>query len=336
MNSNNGIIGKKPKRYILLIVSAVMIIILAVSLWICYRVMQAEAHVRYVGITNVATEKVTKVVHGMKMNAKNVFDEVGKHLDSPDAVIGALQSKTSLNPEVKGYFAAFEPGFFPEKGQWFEPYVHHKDSSLFVVSQVGSARHDYTTSGWYIRAKEHKMDFWSEPYYYQDYDEIGLSGYYCTYVEPVFDEKGSLICVCGADITMNWLAKKLRHIDESARTNAMLNLFHKGSQNFYTVVLNHSGSAIAHPEDKPITITDADMLGNMAKEISGMKDMTVNGLDVRVYYAPIDDIDWTVALVVPKEDIWLPLLLPGLVLLLITIVGIAAIYMLLGKTSKMK
>jgi len=331
VNTRNGRYGKMPKRYILLTVSAVMIITLAMSLWICFRVMTAEAHVRYVGIVNVAAEKVTKSVRGMEMNAKNVFDEVSKHLDSPDAVIKALLSKTSLNPEVKGYFAAFEPGYFPEKGHWFEPYVHHKDSSQFIVSQVGSARHDYTTSGWYVRAKEQKAGFWSDPYYYQDNDEIGLSGHYCTYVEPVFDEKESLICVCGADMTLEWLAKKLRHIDESARTNAMLNQFHKGSQNFYTVVLSHDGSAIAHPEEKPVTITDADMLSNMAKKVSGMKDLTINGLDVCVYYAPIEDINWTVALVVPNEDIWKPLLFPGLILLLIIITGIAIIYMSLRR-----
>ena len=61
---------------------------------------------------NIASEKIAKTVRGMEMNAMNEFDEVEKHLDSPEAVIAALQSKTSLNPEVRGYFAAFEPGYF--------------------------------------------------------------------------------------------------------------------------------------------------------------------------------------------------------------------------------
>ena len=150
-----------------------MIITLSVTLWVCFRVMKAEAHVRYVGISNLAAEKIAMTVHGMEMNARNVFDEVAKHMDTPDAVVNALECKTELNPEVKGYFAAFEPDYFKQKGRWFEPYVHHKDSSLFVVSQVGSARHDYTQSNWYIRAKEQKETFWSDPYYYQDNDEIG-------------------------------------------------------------------------------------------------------------------------------------------------------------------
>lgn len=309
-----------------------MIIALVMSLWVIQRAMKAEAHVRYVGIIHLAAEKVTKTVWGMEMNAKNVFDEVAKNLGSPEAVIAALQSKTSLNPEVKGYFAAFEPDYFQQKGRWFEPYVHHRDSSHFEVSMVGSARHDYTTSSWYVRAKQQQTDFWSDPYYYQDNDENGLSGHYCTYVKPLFDANGRLACVCGADMTLEWLAKKLRHIDESARTNAMLNQFNKYSQSFYTVILNYDGSAIAHPEGRPMTMEDADVLSDMAKKVSGSKDMMVNGVSSRVYYVPMEDINWTVALVVPTEDFWWPFFITALVLIAMTTVGIVTIFfMLRGK-----
>ena len=323
--------GRLPKRQVLILSSVVMIIILAVALWTNYRAMKAEAHVRYVGISNLAAEKVALTVRAMEMNAKNVFDEVTKHMDTPEAVVSALQCKASLDPEVKGYFAAFEPNFFKQKGYWFEPYVHHNDQSTFVVSQVGSARHDYTQSNWYIHAKEQKTEFWSDPYYYHDNDEIGISGQYCTFVKPVFDAKGQLACVCGADITLEWLAKKLRHIDQRARTNALMNKFFKGSQQFYTVLLNHDGSSLAHPEDKPLTITDPDVLTDMSREASGITEMTVNGVPARVYYTPLEDIHWTVALVVPEEEIWSPFLITSLSLVAITLAGILLLFMLLRK-----
>ena len=323
--------GKSPRRKVLIIASAVMIITLAAGLWINYRSMEAEAHVRYVGISNVAAEKVALTVRAMEMNAKNVFDEVSKHMDPPETAVAALQSKASLNPEAKGYFAAFRPNFFQQKGYWFEPYVHRNEKGIFVMSQVGSARHDYTKSGWYMRAKEQKEEFWSDPYYYQDNDEIGLSGLYCTFVKPVFDAKDSLACVCGADITLEWMAKKLRHIDESARTDATMNKFFKGSQKFYTVLLKHDGSPIAHPEDKPLTITDPDVLTDMARETSGITDMTVNGVPARVYYTPLEDINWTVALVVPAEELRSSFLFTSLSLIAITLAGIIFIFIVLRK-----
>lgn len=331
MNTTKTSNAKSTKKYVLLTASAVMLITLLTSLWICYRVMLAEAHVRYVGVMNKAAEKVNMTMRSLEMNAKNVFDEVSKHLDSPEAVIEALQSKTSLNPEVKGYFAAFEPEYFPQEGRWFEPYVHHQDSSQFVVNEVGSENHDYTSSPWYIQAKNLNAESWCDPYYYEDNDEIGLSGLYCTFSKPVFDAKGRLACICGADITLEWLAKKLRHIDESARTDGFLNIFHKGSQEMYTAVINHDGSAIAHPEGKPVTITDPEILGNLKKQLSGMKDLTVNGVPARIYYSPLEDISWSVALVVPKEDIWRPLLLPAFLLLLTAAAGILIISIVLKK-----
>lgn len=323
--------GSRSIKNVLATVAGVMIIILAVALWICYGTLKSEVHVRYVGLTNVAAEKVAKTIQGMEMNAKNVFDEVEKHLDSPDAVIEALMSKTSLNPEVKGYFAAFEPNYFEQKGYWFEPYVHHRDSGGFLVNQVGSARHDYTKSGWYVSAKETCDDkpdagFWSEPYYYHDNDEIGLSGHYCTYVKSVFDKNGAMACVCGADMTLEWLSKKLRQIDDAGRTHVMLNRFYQVDPDFYTVVLNHDGSTVANPDGKPMSITDGQVLRDLKEKKSGMIDMTVNGVASRVYYTPIENINWAMALIVPHQNVWSLLALPGLLLLVLALIGLVVIF----------
>ena len=157
---------KRTGLYAILTVLVVCCALAGISYWVCSKAVKAEYHARYAGIMNIAAEKLAKTIHGMEMNAMNEFDEVEKHLDSPEAVITALQSKTSLNPEIRGYFAAFEPDYFPQKGRWFEPYVHHVDSSAFEVRLVGSARHNYFKSPWYIRAKQSNASFWSEPYYY--------------------------------------------------------------------------------------------------------------------------------------------------------------------------
>ena len=129
---------KRFRMYVLLTVLAVFVVFSAVALWTCYQAVSAESHVRYAGMMNIASGKIAKTIRGMEMNAMNVFDEVEKHLDSPESVIAALESKTSLNPEVRGYFAAFEPEYFPQKGTWFEPYVVHVDTSDFEVHMVGT------------------------------------------------------------------------------------------------------------------------------------------------------------------------------------------------------
>ena len=322
MIESNHNLTKKTKAVILSSVFIVSLLLLVVALWVCSYYIKAEAHARYVGVMNVASEKIAKTVSGMEMNAMNVFDEVQKHMDTSEAVIDALKSKTNLNPDVRGYFAAFELDYFPEKGKWFEPYVHQTDSSSeFQMTQVGSARHNYTKSDWYVRAQKSKEGFWSDPYYY--YDGTDMSGHSCTFVEPVFDATGRLACVCGADITFDWLTKELQRIDEQYQHHESLNKYVlMRNLGFFSVVVDHDGSCLIHPDNKKLPIKDKGMLQDLADKQSGTIDIVVDGVPSTLYYGPIEGIDWTMVIVAPKDDVRKPLLTVGLVLLAVAVVGI--------------
>lgn len=323
----------KTKSFILLTAAAVMLVMLTLCFLVCRYTMKAETHVRYVGIMDVASEKIAKSISGMEMNAMNVFDEVQKHMESPDAVIAALHSKTSLNPDVNGYFAAFELNHFPEKGRWFEPYVHKADNSnQFVMSQVGSARHDYTQSDWYVRAKERSMSFWSDPYYY--YDGTSISGHYCTFVEPLYDANGKLVCVCGADMTFEWLSKELKQIDYASKQDDLLNRYLLNKDlDFYTVVLNDDGTCLAHPEGKSVTMKDEQVISDLKQRKSGKVNMTVGGKSATVYYGPIRNIGWSVAVIVPDQNVLQPVILTGVTLFVVMVLGLIVIWILLKRQS---
>ena len=64
---------------VLLTVAAVLMVVFCVSYCVCYQAVQSESHTRYVGIMNLASEKIAKTVSGMEMNAMNEFDEVRNH-----------------------------------------------------------------------------------------------------------------------------------------------------------------------------------------------------------------------------------------------------------------
>lgn len=326
--------SSKSSFSLLLTVFSVIIILTAIFLWVAYLLLKSENHLRYVGIKNVAAEKIAKTAWGMEMNAENVFDEVGKHLDSPDAVIKALESKANLNPEVRGYFAAFVPDYYPQKGTWFEPYVHQTDSSRdskYVLTLVGSARHDYTKSDWYVRALKTQDSFWSDPYYY--FDGTSISGHYCTYVKPISDGR-RLACVCGADMTFEWLTKSLEQIDASAKSDKQLEHFILSTDSdFYTVVFNRDGSCIAHPEDKRLTVTDEHIIKEISQQKSGSFDIDVKGVPCTVYYGPIDHVDWSVLVVVPQHGLWKSLGLLGLAMLLLALAGMLVVWLSYRRTK---
>ena len=330
-NMKNNTETGKVRKSILLIVASVLLLMVVVSFLVCRYTLMKETHVCYMGIMHMSAEKISKTVGGMEMNAMNVFDEVGKHMDSPESVIAALKSKTSLNLDVKGYFAAFVPNYFPQKGQWFEPYVHQTDSrGGFTVRDVGSASHDYTKSDWYIRALDAKDCFWSDPYFY--YDGTGISGRYCTFVKPVFDASGRLACVCGADMTFEWLTNELKRMDDATRRSDMLTKFRMfAGLDFYTVLLDKDGNCVAYPQGRSVPLKDEEVLRNLAEKKSGSVDVTVNGVSSTAYYAPLEHIGWSVAVIVPDHVIWKPLLIVGAILMTMAVLGLLVVWLALRR-----
>lgn len=296
----------KTRRRVLLTVFVVLTAMATLAMIAQYQVILAEAYSRYVGIKNIATEKIAKIIRGTEINANNVFEEVSTHLDAPEEVITALKSKVNMNLDVRGYFAAFTPNYFPEKGTWFEPYIFQPEYGGFDYRQVGSARHNYTKSPWYIQAEESSKSFWSEPYYY--YDGTSMSGHYVTFVKPIYDSKGNLACVCGADMKFEWLAKELKWVDERGMNSKILNKYQMFSApKFYTIILDHDGACIAHPEGKELNFTDKEMLNDLEKKKDGVITIDIDGKSCTVYYGPIEFVDWSVAVIVPRYDIWKPM-----------------------------
>ena len=319
--------ANKQRLKLFLAVSIVILIAVGASYWVVNKALKAETNVRYSGLQSYVASELCRTIKGMELSAENVFNEVEKHLVSPDAVIEALESESNLNPDVRGYFAAFEPDYFKEKGRWFEPYVHHTDSTNFEMTQVGSVRHDYTQSRWYIRAKDLKMPFWSKPYYY--YDGTNISGHYCTYVKPVFDSTGKLACVCGADITFEWLSKELLNIDEKCRNVKQVNIFRlKRDFEFYSVVFDKDGTCLVHPQDKNVAITDEVILGNLNDHVGGVAEIDISGVPSVVYYGPIEGMDWTVAVIASKSDLQKPFTYMSIVLALIAVLGIVTVWVI--------
>ena len=305
--------------WVMVTVTVVMAVTGALVWQTCRQISIAANNARYAGMTALVAEKIGNTIKSMEMSAMNVFDEVEKNMDSPESVIAALQRKTSLNPEVRGYFAAFEPNYFAEKGQWFEPYVHHVDDGDFKLRLVGSARHNYHKSDWYVRAKRGHKSFWSAPYYY--YDGTNISGHYTTFVKPVYDDDGRLACVCGADMTFEWMSAELTRFDNQLRNNELLNKYFV-LDDFYTMVINDDGSRIAGPDDKAVTLSEAVSANKITLHRSGVVDMTVNGVPSTVYYVPINRVDWSVALVVAHQDVQPVMLTLGLVLGTVMLLGL--------------
>ena len=103
---------------------------------------------------------------------------------------------------------------------------------------------------------------------------------------------------------------------------------------FYTVVIDDDGSCIVHPEGKNVPIKDKTVLKAMEQRKSGSFDMDVEGQRSFIYYAPIADIDWSVAVVVPAQDAKQPIRLMAIALLVIVLICSLIVWFVLGRYAK--
>ena len=108
----------------------------------------------------------------------------------------------------------------------------------------------------------------------------------------------------------------------------MLNILRMSRDfDFYTVVVNSDGSCIAHPEGKNIPFADENVIRDLAEKKSGIVEMDINGVPSTVYYRPIDYINWSVAVITPKQGVQKPLLILGLCFLATTVLGMTVIWL---------
>ena len=298
-------------KKVLATVLIIMFITLTMTFIAAYRGMRGEIRGRYLSLMNVVAEKIHLEVKTMEIEAMNVSDEVEHHLSSPESVMAALEKELRLNNFATGYFAAFEPDYFPEKGKWFEPYVYKQNDGSYRSDQVGSERHDYLNSDWYIRAMKEEKGFWTSPYIYRD--ETGYGGVFCTFVIPIRNETGRLIGVCGADLLLdNLMNEGMQNIDERY-----------SHLDFYSFIINDEGTYIAHPDKKRVlkenimshlgkdflTVDNKRIASDMMQMKSGIETIMIDSLFADIYFTPIESTNWVMAIVVPKKALIQPILI---------------------------
>ena len=309
-------------RKVLVTVLLIMLFTLTMTFIAAFRGMRGEIRGRYLSMMNVVAEKIHLEVKTMEIETANVSDEVEHHLASPETVMAALEKELRLNNFATGYFAAFEPGYFPEKGKWFEPYVYKGDDGAYHADQVGSERHDYLKSDWYVQAKKEEKGFWTAPYIYRD--EAGYGGVFCTFVMPIRSEDGRMIGVCGADLLLDNLISDLQKIDDVSRAEGMQNIDQRYNHlDFYSFIINDEGTYIAHPDKERVlkenimshlgkdflTIDNRQIASDMMQMKSGIETIMIDSLFADIYFTPVESTNWSMAIVVPKKALLQPILI---------------------------
>jgi sigma-B regulation protein RsbU (phosphoserine phosphatase) len=305
----------------------------------------------------IANQHINSVLVAVEVAVENSVPEVESKLDNPDGMYRVVSRLLELNPNIIGSTVAFEPYYYPSKGEQFSPYAYRDIDSTVHVKQLGTADYEYHYMDWYLIPKLLKKNYWSEPYF----DHGGGEQMMTTYSHPLYDANGRIYAVMTADVSLEWLTDLLRNsdidfnmkaLDGAIRGDAAAEAETEVDSAFlynhaYTYIIGKGGTYIAHPLHERIlndtyftySMESGDSLNNligyeMIDGKSGMRAIVRDGTKFVINYAPIERTGWSMATVIPYKLIIFRSILFGGFIIFVMLLGLVVLFFVCRRVLK--
>ena len=297
--------SRKLAWRIVLSVSIVMIVLSVIIYKMVNRSIIEMESMLFTEVMRRTSETINSNMTSVSVGCINSLDKIESSLDKPDSIPHILQRVVAQNPNIAGCAIGFEANYYPQKGRWYEPYAIRNGEQI-VVHLIGGPNHDYLNREWYQSVMTGGSSGWSHPYY----DAEGCKTVVATYALPVKNKGGKKIGVFALDLSLYWLADIMRKTDAEIVRHYYDPFFKTAQVN--CIILNKEGTYVAHSdttriihcnflsEVKASADTNDDLLARQilsGKE--GHSESTIDDERHIVFYCPIENTDWTVAVVVP-------------------------------------
>lgn len=291
----------------------------------------------------ITNEYVRRVISDVYVAVSNNVYYIEQNLDNPDSHKETMARIVKSGTRVRSCGISFIKDYYPQKGSHYCPFAWRNAANPDIVytQDMGDADLDYLTADWFLEIINIDSAKWSEPFY-DGYDEkTTLSAYEV----PIHDKSGRVVAVLGADVSLDWLTKKLEEADTTVNKSVMTmaSMFEMKSSSF---IIYHDGTYITNPEGKRImkdnffshieSCDDSDaeelikrMKNGIASHDKAKEKFLIDGKECYIFYTPIKYTRWVMVSVVPCRAVtilgWLNaatvLFIFLLALLLIVFVG---------------
>ena len=237
----------------------------------------------------------------------NIYD-IEQHVDQPQQLQAIMERIVAINPRIRSCGVSFVENYFPQKGRACCPYACRQDS----LPQKGPGD-DYLEAAWFVEALEKDSAYWSAPFF----DSRDAKSALVAYLHPIHNRQGRLVAILGADLSLDFMTQLLQQQDSIFQQETItFHMARGGIFNSY-VIDKRNGQYITHPDywhilkgsffvhikdaDKPGLAQEMkeDMADDNVSEDETEKVVLVNRLKSYIFYAPLEDTDWCLALSMP-------------------------------------
>lgn len=247
-------------------------------------------------LQNTAT-KINGLLQTVETTINQSVWMIEESLSEPDSLSRIITAVAENNDLIVSSGIAFEPGYYPQKGKYFMPYVSVINGKA-ELTVLGSQSYDYPCMDWYLIPKLLKRSYWSEPYY----DQGGGNFIMSTYSMPLYNKKGEVYAIFTANISLSQFTDMVDRL--------------KPYSSSFTFLLSRNGSYLTHRDHDKIMnetiFTDAfssnmpekEQIGReMIAGHTGTTRIKLDGKPVYTFYTTIPHIGWSVANVCPADII---------------------------------
>jgi len=252
---------------------------------------------------NNTVNHVDAILERVEVAVNNTDWLAKSHFDTPDSMFAYTRHILMNNPDLYGCSLAFEPYYFKEKGLYFSAYSFRESPDSIESVQEGNKQYHYFSMDWYLLPKLLDCPCWTEPFIDLDLDSTYTKEMIISYCKPLKDANGQFVGVMSTDLSLGWLSQTISAV--------------KPYPNSYNIMIGKGGTFFVHPDSTKLfyeTIFTETLkypndeirslgLAMQAGE-EGMRELQIGGEHCYVFYKPLGETGWSVAIVCLESDVF--------------------------------
>lgn len=263
-------------------------------------------------IQQEAIKRATQILDNTALRINDIMgevetttDDLGRYIVSqtnPDSIISDTRKILENNEHFYSCSISMEPYYFKRYGKYFSIYSV-RDGDSISTAQYGSDEFNYFNIDWYQKPKELQQGYWSDPFLNTNPKADYKQEIITSYCRPVYNYNGDFIGVVAIDLQQKWLSQAVTAVAPYPHSSS--------------IMIGTDGKYLVHPDTTKLIyqsiFTDSDPRARdkvieMGKEMiagnSGMRRIVVDGQSAFVFYRPIGNAGWSMAIVCPESDVF--------------------------------